>query len=67
MFNLVYLAQEEGWRLDEAIIIIYTNFFSTQREYVSITLLSKRITAATRARRSDAVDLIGGIKNKEGY
>ena len=46
-------------------IIIYTNPFSTQREQVGIISPSKRITATTRARRSDAKDLIGGIKNTD--
>ena len=32
MFNLVHLVQEEGWRPNKAIIIIYTNPFSAQQE-----------------------------------
>ena len=34
-----------------------------QREQVGMILLSKRITAITRARRLDAEDLIKGIRN----
>ena len=63
MFNLVYLAQEEGWRPKGAIIATYTNPFNTQREQVGMISLSKRITATTRVRRLDTKDLIGGIRN----
>ena len=45
MFDLVHSEQEEGWRLEEAIIITQTNFFLAQQEYVGMILLSKRITA----------------------
>ena len=45
MFDLVYLVQEEGWRLKGAIIITHTNPFNTQQEQIGIILLSKRITA----------------------
>ena len=44
MFNLVYLKQEKGWRLKGAVIIIQTNPFSVQQEYIGLILLSKRIT-----------------------
>ena len=45
IFNLVHLAQEEGWQPKGAIIVIYTNPFNTQRKQVGMILLSKRITA----------------------
>ena len=32
IFNLVHLAQKEGWRPKGAIIITHTNPFNTQRE-----------------------------------
>ena len=63
----MHLKQEKGWQLKGAIIVIYTNFFSSQREQEGMILLNKRITATIQARRSDAKDLIGGIRNKEGY
>ena len=47
MFNLVHLRQEEGWRLKGATIIIQTNFFSAQREYIGIILPNERITNTT--------------------
>ena len=30
IFDLIHLEQKEGWRPDRAIIIVQTNFFSTQ-------------------------------------
>ena len=63
MFNLIHLAQEEGWRLKGAIIITHTNPFNTQQEQVGIISPSKRITATTQAQRLDAKDLIKGIRN----
>ena len=42
---------------------MYTNPFNTQREQVGIISPSKRITATTWARRLDAEDLTGGIRN----
>ena len=63
MFNLVHSAQEEGWQPKGAIITIHTNPFNTQQEQVGMISLSKRITATTQARRSDAEDLTGGIRN----
>ena len=47
MFNLVHLRQEEGWRLEGATIIIQTNFFSAQCEYIGIISPNKRITNTT--------------------
>ena len=44
MFNLVHLIQEEGWRLKGAVIVIQTNFFSAQQEYIGMILPNKRIT-----------------------
>ena len=32
IFNLIHLIYKEGWWLEGAIIIIYTNFFSLQWE-----------------------------------
>ena len=45
IFDLVYLEQEEGWRLKRTTITIYTNFFSTQQEYIGIISPSKKIIA----------------------
>ena len=59
----MYLAQEEGWRPNRAVIATHTNPFNTQREQVGITSPSKRITATTQTRRLDAKDLIGGIRD----
>ena len=67
MFNLVHLIQEEGWQLKGAIIAIQTNFFSLQREQEGIISLSKRITATVQARRLNAKDLTGGIRNNKGH
>ena len=67
---MVYLKQKEGWRPDGAAIIIYTNFFSLQREYIGIISLNKRITVINLKQymeRLDAKNLIGGIRNKEGH
>ena len=47
IFNFIHLKQEKGWQLDGAIIIIYTNFFSAQQEYIGMILLSKRIIATS--------------------
>ena len=44
IFNLVHLRQEEGWRLEGAVIIMQTNFFLAQREYIGMISLSERIT-----------------------
>jgi hypothetical protein len=63
MFDLVHSAQEEGWRPEGATIATHTNPFDTQREQVGMISPSERITATTRARRSDAEDLTGGIRN----
>ena len=63
MFALIYLAQEEGWRLEGDAIAIYTNFFLEQREQVGIILPSNRIVKITRVRRLEVEDLIGGIRN----
>ena len=43
IFNLVYSAQEEGWRLDKAAIAIQTNPFSAQREYNNIISFNNKI------------------------
>ena len=70
IFNLVYLKQEKGWQLDRAAIIIHTNFFLVQQEYIGMILPNKRIITISLkqyAERSDVEDLIRGIKNKEGY
>ena len=67
---MVYLEQKEGWQLDKAAITIYTNFFLAQWEHIGIILLSKKITATSLKQHVeclDVKDLIGGIKNKEGY
>jgi len=32
IFNLVHLAQEDGWQLEEAVIATHTNFLSAQQE-----------------------------------
>jgi len=45
VFDRVYLEQEEGWRLDKAVIAIQTNPSFAQREHNSITLLDDRINA----------------------
>ena len=47
IFNLVHLEQEEGWQLNRATIVIYTNFFLVQQEHIGIILLSKRITVTS--------------------
>ena len=47
IFNLVYLEQEEGWRLDGAVIAIYINFFLAQQEYGGMISPGKRINATT--------------------
>ena len=47
IFNLVYLTQKEGWRLEGAVIIIQTNFFLVQREQEGMISLNKRITDIT--------------------
>ena len=44
IFNFIYLKQEEGWQLERTAIIIYTNFFSTQREHKGIIIFSDSIT-----------------------
>jgi len=51
MFKEVHSKQEEGWRLDRAVIAMQTNPLSAQREHDSITSLSDRITATTWAWR----------------
>ena len=38
-----------------------------QQEQEGMISLNKRITATVRARRSDAKDLIGGIRNDTGH
>ena len=48
-------------------IVIQTNFFTAQWEYVGMIALSDRINVTVRARRSDTEDLIRGIRIKEGY
>ena len=63
MFDLVYLVQKEGWRLKGAIIVTHTNPFNTQQEQIGMISPNKKITAITRARRSDTKDLTGGVKN----
>jgi hypothetical protein len=68
IFNLVHLEQEEGWQLNKATIVIYTNFFSAQQEHISIISPSKRITTTSLKQYiecSNAKDLMGGIRNKE--
>ena len=67
IFDLVHLTQKEGWQLEGAAIIIYTNFFSVQQEYIGMISPNKRITVTTQARRLDIKDLTGGIRNKKGY
>ena len=63
MFDLVHSAQEEGWRPDGATIATHTNPFDAQREQVGMISPSERITATTRARRSEAEDLMGGVRD----
>ena len=64
---LIYLEQEEGWRLKKAIIATQTNPFFAQQEQGLIISPSKEIDVASSTRRIDAKDLIGGIRNKEGH
>jgi len=45
IFKEVHSEQEEGWRLDGAVIATQTNPLSAQREYDSITSPSDRIMA----------------------
>ena len=66
----MYLAYKEGWQLDKAAIIIHTNFFLVQQEYIGIISPSKRITVTSLKQRAeclDTEDLIKNIKNKEGH
>ena len=44
MFDLIHLKYKKNWRLKGAAIIIQINFFLTQREYIGMISLSKRIT-----------------------
>jgi transposase InsO family protein len=67
VFALVHSEQEEGWRPDGAAIATHTNPFFAQREQGLIISPSREIDVARRARRSDAEDLIGGIRNEEGH
>jgi len=48
----VHLAQKDGWRLEGAVIAIYTNFLSAQREQAGIALPKKRILSTTQLRQS---------------
>ena len=67
---MVHLKQNEGWQLDGAAIVIYTNFFLVQQEYVGIILPNKRITATSLewcTEYLDIKDLIKGIRNKKGH
>ena len=64
---LVHSEQEEGWRPEGAVIATQTNPFFAQREQGLIISPSREIDAASSARRTDAKDLIGGIRNKEGH
>src|SRR6266702_8980908 len=65
MFAFVHSAQEEGWRPDGDTIATYTNPTFEQREQEGMISPSKRIVSVTRARRSEAEDLIRGIRNKD--
>ena len=68
--DLVHLKQKKGWRLNRAIIIIYTNFFLVQQEYIGIILPSKRITVINLKQYTkwlNIKNLIGGIRSKEGH
>ena len=70
IFDLVYLEQEEGWWLDKIAIVMYTNFFLVQWEYVGIILLSERITVTSLEWCEEclsAKDLMEGIRNEKGY
>ena len=62
MFNFVYLAQDKGWRLDRAVIAIYTSPFLTQQEQEGITSLIERIRATSAAQCIEAKE--GGIRSK---
>ena len=44
IFNLVYSKQKEGWQLKRTAIIIHTNFFLVQQEYVGMISPNKRIS-----------------------
>ena len=65
MFTFVHSAQEEGWQPEGDMIAIYTNPTFKQREQEGIISPSKRIIRTRQAQRSEAEDLITGIRNKE--
>ena len=56
---------KKGWRLEKAVIAIYTNPFSAYRKQEGIILPNKRITATSlerRVKRLNTEDLIKGIR-----
>ena len=63
MFARVHSAQEDGCRPKGAAIAIHDNFLSTQREQEGMTALKKIMVDIRRARRSEAENLIRGIRD----
>jgi len=66
MFALVHSEQEEGWRPEGAAIAMQDSRFSAQREQEDIISPSEIMVDTSSARRSEAVDLMGGIR-QGGY
>ena len=67
MFDFIHSEQEEGWWLDASAIIIYTNPFFMQQEQGLIISLLKAIEDVKRARYSNTINLIIGIRNNKGH
>src|SRR6266568_3098683 len=64
MFAFVHSAQDNGWRPEGDTITMYNSPAFEQREQKGIISQIKEIVRTRQARRLEAVDLMGGIRNK---